>query len=52
MVQIPGGPFYIGDKDTTIQNREGSFYQFSNKNRYQINSEKEITTIINNQMHC
>lgn len=42
MVQITKGSFYIGDNDTSSQNRESSFYHFGDKSRYQISSEKEI----------
>ncbi len=43
MVQIPAGPFYAGDSDTLMQNRESTFYQFINNGRYHVNSEKAIT---------
>ncbi|MGK2862206.1 MAG: formylglycine-generating enzyme family protein [Chitinophagaceae bacterium] len=42
MVQIPWGSFYAGDSDTSMQNRESTFYQYANKARYHVNSEKAI----------
>lgn len=43
MVQIPKGPFYSGDADTAAQNTESALYDFVDKSRYLINSEKSLS---------
>lgn len=42
MVRIPTDSFYLGDSDTAKQNGDGALFNFSDKERFLVNSEAAI----------